>query len=47
MAKTISPSILRNSFDRRSVVVGALHLVGKVGVVRLLANQGYRVERVH
>ena len=28
------------------VVVGALHLLGEDGVVRMLANRGYRVERL-
>jgi len=35
-----------NSRDNILVVVGALHLVGNDGVVRMLAKRGYRVERV-
>lgn len=31
---------------RALVVVGALHLVGRDGVVRMLADKGYRVERL-
>jgi uncharacterized protein len=41
-------ALLKDSHrDNMLVVVGALHLVGKDGVVRLLANKGYRVERVN
>lgn len=48
MAKTISPGILRNSFDRRSVVVGALQggvgllLATRLGYIALAENSHYR-----
>ena len=40
-------AMLRHSTGRNTlVVVGALHLVGSDGAVRLLADKGYRVERL-
>jgi uncharacterized protein len=35
-----------NAKDNILVVVGALHLVGEDGVVKMLANKGYKVERI-
>jgi uncharacterized protein len=35
-----------NAKDTILVVVGAMHLVGKDGVVKMLADKGYKVERL-
>ena len=49
MAKTVTPGILHNSFERRSVIVGAMQggigvlLAARMGYIAVAENQRYRV----